>query len=60
MLLRIATAFDVPPDYFREYREWCVAEAVQTDAALCDALYRRIRRGRRTHVLPAPPSSLDR
>jgi transcriptional regulator with XRE-family HTH domain len=39
LLARIAHALDVPPEYFPEYREWRVVEAVRTDPSLRERLY---------------------
>lgn len=42
LLLRVADAFDLPPDFFLEYRQWRVIEAVRTDPALCERLYHAV------------------
>jgi transcriptional regulator with XRE-family HTH domain len=42
LLVRVADAFDVAPEYFPEYREWRVLEAVRTDPSLRERLYARI------------------
>jgi transcriptional regulator with XRE-family HTH domain len=39
MLVRVARAFGVRPEYFSEYREWQVLEAVRTDPSLRERLY---------------------
>jgi transcriptional regulator with XRE-family HTH domain len=39
LLARVAGALDVRPEYFSEYREWRVVEAVRTDPTLRERLY---------------------
>jgi transcriptional regulator with XRE-family HTH domain len=39
LLARVARALDVRPEYFPEYREWRVVEAVRTDPSLRERLY---------------------
>lgn len=39
---RVAEAFDLPPDFFPEYREAIVVQRVRRDADLRDELYRRL------------------
>lgn len=41
---RVATALGLPDDYFPEFREAFVLEAVKADARLRDELYERLRR----------------
>lgn len=40
---RVALAFDLPEDYFPEYRESVVIARVHSDAELRDRLYRQFR-----------------
>ena len=42
LLARIARACDVPPEFFVEYREWCVLEAVRSNPTLRERLYARL------------------
>lgn len=44
---RVALAFELPEDYFPEYREAVVVEAVQSRPRLRDELFDRLARGRR-------------
>jgi transcriptional regulator with XRE-family HTH domain len=39
LVVRVADAFGVAPEYFPEYREWRVLEAVRTDPSLRERLY---------------------
>ena len=39
LLARVAQAFGLRPEYFPEYREWRVLEAVRTDPSLRERLY---------------------
>jgi hypothetical protein len=39
LLLRVANAFDVAPEFFLEYRQWRISDALRSDPALCDRLY---------------------
>jgi transcriptional regulator with XRE-family HTH domain len=41
---RVALALELPPDYFREYREALVIEQVKKDARLREELYDRLTR----------------
>jgi transcriptional regulator with XRE-family HTH domain len=43
---RVARALDLPIDYFREYRERIVVDAVKRDKKLREELYDRVTRGR--------------
>jgi len=45
LLARIAGAFDLEPDHFAEYREWCVLEAVRRNPTLRERLYARVAAG---------------
>jgi transcriptional regulator with XRE-family HTH domain len=47
---RVALALGLPDDYFPECRERQVIEAVRSDPALRDRLYRRVVRARRAAV----------
>ena len=42
LLARIARACDVGPEFFAEYREWCVLEAVRGNPSLRERLYARV------------------
>lgn len=42
LLARIARVFDLEPEYFAEYREARVVEAVKKDPKLRDQLFRRL------------------
>jgi transcriptional regulator with XRE-family HTH domain len=42
LLARIARACDVSPEFFVEYREWCVLEAVRSNPTLRERLYARL------------------
>jgi transcriptional regulator with XRE-family HTH domain len=42
LLARIARACDVGPEFFAEYREWCVLEAVRSNPSLRERLYARL------------------
>jgi transcriptional regulator with XRE-family HTH domain len=44
LMQRVADVLGVEPDIFIEYREWLVIEAVRSDAALREQLYRRLHR----------------
>lgn len=44
---RVALAFGLPEDYFPEYREASITEAVRSRPGLRDELYDRLARGRR-------------
>ena len=39
LMARIACAFGVEPEYFAEYREWCVLEAVRRNPSLRERLF---------------------
>jgi plasmid maintenance system antidote protein VapI len=39
LLARVARALDVDPEFFAEYREWCVLEAVRRNPSLRERLY---------------------
>jgi transcriptional regulator with XRE-family HTH domain len=39
LLARIAAACDVSPEFFAEYREWCVLEAIRRNPTLRERLY---------------------
>lgn len=41
---RVAEVLGVPPEFFAEYREWQVIEAVRADPALRDRLHRQVTR----------------
>ena len=41
---RVARAFDLPDDYFPDYREAFVIEHIRKDASLRDELYGQLRR----------------
>jgi transcriptional regulator with XRE-family HTH domain len=43
LLRKVALAFELPEDYFPEYREMVVLEAIRADPELRDRLYRRVR-----------------
>ncbi len=42
LLARVARAFDLDPEFFAEYREWCVLEAVRRNPSLRERLYARV------------------
>jgi plasmid maintenance system antidote protein VapI len=39
LMMRVARAFEVDPEYFVEYREWCVLEAVRRNPSLRERLF---------------------
>ena len=39
LMARVARAFEVDPEFFVEYREWCVLEAVRRNPTLRERLY---------------------
>jgi transcriptional regulator with XRE-family HTH domain len=39
LMTRVADAFEVDPEYFVEYREWCVLEAVRRNPSLRERLF---------------------
>lgn len=43
LAIKLARALELPDDYFPETREQMVIEAVRTDAALRESVYRRLR-----------------
>lgn len=45
LLEGVAKHLELPPDYFREYREAVVVEQVRADPDLLDRVYARITRG---------------
>jgi transcriptional regulator with XRE-family HTH domain len=47
LVRRVALALGLPQDYFPEFRESVVHDAVRADAKLRDELYDRLRRRRR-------------
>jgi transcriptional regulator with XRE-family HTH domain len=42
LLARVARAFDLQPEFFAEYREWCVLEALRRNPTLRERLYTRL------------------
>ena len=42
LLARIARALQVEPEFFTEYREWCVLEAVRQNPSLRERLFTRV------------------
>jgi transcriptional regulator with XRE-family HTH domain len=42
LMTRIACALGVEPEYFAEYREWCVLEAVRHNPTLRERLFARL------------------
>jgi transcriptional regulator with XRE-family HTH domain len=42
LLARVARALDVEPQFFVEYREWCVLEAVRRNPSLRERLFARM------------------
>jgi transcriptional regulator with XRE-family HTH domain len=42
LLRRVADAFELAPDFFLEYREWRVLQAVRSDPSLRERLYRYV------------------
>jgi plasmid maintenance system antidote protein VapI len=39
LMTRVARAFDVDPEFFVEYREWCVLEEVRRNPSLRERLF---------------------
>jgi transcriptional regulator with XRE-family HTH domain len=39
LIARVARAFEVDPEFFVEYREWCVVEAMRRNPTLRERLY---------------------
>jgi plasmid maintenance system antidote protein VapI len=39
LMVRVARAFEVEPEHFVEFREWCVLEAVRRNPPLRERLY---------------------
>ena len=39
LIARVARAFEVEPEFFVEYREWCVLEAVRGNPTLRERLF---------------------
>ena len=39
LMTRVARAFEVDPEFFVEYREWCVLEAVRESPTLRERLF---------------------
>lgn len=42
LIVRVARAFDLEPEFFVEYREWCVLEAVRRNPSLRERLFARV------------------
>jgi transcriptional regulator with XRE-family HTH domain len=42
LLARVARALEVEPEFFVEYREWCVLEAVRRNPSLRERLFARV------------------
>src|SRR5215203_1334483 len=42
LMVRFARAFDVDPEFFVEYREWCVLEAVRRNPTLRERLFAHV------------------
>jgi plasmid maintenance system antidote protein VapI len=42
LLARVARAFGLAPEFFVEYREWCVLEAVRSNPSLREQIYARV------------------
>jgi transcriptional regulator with XRE-family HTH domain len=42
LLARVARALEVEPEFFAEYREWCVLEAVRRNPSLRERLFARV------------------
>jgi transcriptional regulator with XRE-family HTH domain len=61
LMTRVARAFGVQPEYFAEYREWCVLEAIRRNPSLRERLFARVvapaatAASRRTSSSPRPP-----
>lgn len=39
LMSRVARAFELDPEFFVEYREWCVLEAMRSNPSLRERLY---------------------
>jgi transcriptional regulator with XRE-family HTH domain len=44
LMTRVARAFEVDPEFFAEYREWCVVEAMRHNPSLRERLYGLLQR----------------
>ena len=42
LLARVARALELEPEFFVEYREWCVIEAIRRNPSLRERLFARV------------------